>query len=147
MAWVNVQGDTIVARNRKRPEKVWVQDHPEYGHFEPIETDAEAISFGWFPLVVEDQPDDTETTTWDEQIFFEAAQVRMSWVERAKTQAELDADAEQAVKTSEQDQARQAVQNLQAFITDNNPSNAEVVAACKLMARVCVRLIKDNYGD
>ena len=147
MSWVNVSDSTIIARLDDRPAKVWVQDHFEYGHFELIETDAEAISFGWFPLVVEDRPADTETTTWDRQIFFEPEQVRRGWVERAKTQAELDAEVEQATRSGEQEQARQAVANLQAFITDNNPSNAEVVQAVKLLARVCVRLIKDNYGS
>lgn len=63
---------------------------------------------GWFPLVREPRPDDTETTTWDAVDTFDGSTVTYTWVERPKTQEELDADAAQEA-AEERDLRDQAI--------------------------------------
>lgn len=65
---------------------------------------------------------------------------------RAKTQAELDAEAQAAADEAEREQARRAVDNLQAYIALDSPSAAQTVAVVKLLCRVVIRLIRDSFG-
>lgn len=57
---------------------------------------AYAASLGWLPVTHQPRPDDTHTTTWDrdEPVLVDGLPV-IGWTERAKTEAELAAEAEQ----------------------------------------------------
>lgn len=69
----------------------------------------------------------------------------LAYTYRAKTQAELDAEAAAATSEAEREVARQAVTNLQAYIDAASPTNAQTVAVVRLLCRVCIRLIKDTF--
>lgn len=64
---------------------------------------------------------------------------------RAKTQAELDTEAQAAADEAEREQARQAVDNLRAYIDLSSPTGAQTVAVVKLLCRICIRLIRDSF--
>lgn len=65
---------------------------------------------------------------------------------RAKTADELAAEAEAAQDQTERDQARAAFDTLGNYINLSSPTSAQTVATVKLLARVCRRLIRDQYG-
>lgn len=135
---------TIVKRFADLPSRHWVQDtvDPPTGHYEVL-TVGNAASFGYYPVDTSAvRPADTATATWDRTVPFVTDRFVVTWVERAKTQAELDADAAQA----DREQARQAVTNLRAYADAASPTNAQTVAIVKLLCRVCIRLIRDQYG-
>lgn len=83
---------TISKRYATLPSKHWVQDAPDEGHYELLDT-GNAASFGYYPIDESAvRPADTPTTTWDRTVPFVTDQFVVTWIERAKTATELDND-------------------------------------------------------
>lgn len=108
-------------------------------------TDAILAACGLLAIAQTPRPPDTATTTWDRTI--DGTALAVVWTERAKTQAELSAEAAAAADETERTQARQAVGQLRAFALLPSPTAAQTRDAAQLMARVCARLIRDSFGD
>lgn len=65
---------------------------------------------------------------------------------RARTAEEIAAEQQAATDQTERDQARQAVENLLAYVALSAPTAAQRLAFERLVGRVLVRLIRDQYG-
>lgn len=133
-------GVTISARFRDRPAKHWVQDDADSGHYVGI-TDENANSLGYYVLEVDPQPSPDHIR--DGQGAVDGPVWRVGWV---FDQATADANAAEAADEAERQAARNKVADLQAFIDDQNVTNAEVVAEVKAHARILQRLIRDTFG-
>lgn len=71
----------------------------------------------------------------------------VQYVMRDKTLVELEAEAAAAAAQRERDQAKQAIDNLRAYVDLASPTAAQTVAAVKLLCRVSDRLIRDAFGE
>lgn len=93
----------------------------------PVANDGEVVERDPVPVLVDGVP------TWQYTV-------------RAKTVEELAAEAEAEADRAERDQVKQAVTNLRAYENAASPTNAQTVAVVKLLCRVAIRLIRDQYG-
>jgi hypothetical protein len=111
---------------------------------------------GYFAVVRVDRPADTPTTTWERSVVLVAGVPTETWTERAKTQAEIDAQTAETNRQTIIDAVRQQMSNLDAVIADmdaylamTSRTNAQVAAqvvdlcqAVRAMARNQRRLIR-----
>ena len=134
---------TIIKRHRTLPDEHWVADTADTGHFETL-TVGNAATYGYYPIDYETatQPADTPTTTWDRSLPFVVDTFVVTWTERDKTQAELDADT---VK-SEQEAALAQVADIEFYLAIPDPSAAQVEEVVSRLAAICRRLLLDTYG-
>jgi septal ring factor EnvC (AmiA/AmiB activator) len=116
---------------------------------------------GYFAVTRAERPADTPTTTWDRTVVLVDGTPTEVWTERAKTQAELDAHAQQTNRQAAIDAIKQAMSNLDAAIADmdaylamTSRTNAQVAAqvvdlcqAVRVMARNQRRLIRLAADD
>lgn len=111
--------NAIVRQFAELPSQHWVADSATSGHYEPL-TVGNAASFGYLPIVRDDRPADTTTTTWDRQTTITATEVTFGWVERPKTQAELDATVQQAnaATLTNATSVESRIASIKAFLTD-----------------------------
>lgn len=110
-------------------------------------TDSLAAACGFLPVVEPPRPSITATQTFDPDTFamVNGSPTRVYNV-RNKTQAELDADAAAAAAQAERDQAKAAIAQLDAFITNGtNNTAAQVRDQVILHARILKRLIRDAF--
>jgi hypothetical protein len=102
---------------------------------------------GFFMVVEPARPTITTAETFDPDTveLVNGVPTRIFHV-RSKTQVELDADIAAATATAERDDARAAIAQLDTFLAIGTPTNAQVIAVVRLLARVSKRLIRDAIG-
>ena len=110
-------------------------------------SDAMLAACGWHPVVVTDQPipGPTEVVTRNPPTVIDGIPT-VTWTVRAKTQAELDAEAAAAADEVERQAARDAIADLNAYLALGSPTAAQVRQAVDFLAKVSKRLIVDQYG-
>ena len=101
---------------------------------------------GWFPVTDTTQPADTVTERYERSVDLVAGQPTVVWSAVAKTVEEQAAEAAEAEAVIERQQARDAIANLDQYLGLGSPTNAQVKQAVDFLAKVCKRLIKDQYG-
>jgi hypothetical protein len=98
---------------------------------------------GWYTVVEATRPADTATTTWDAVFTLTGSVVAQSWVERAKTQAELTAIAAATNESSIETNLAQDMTAMQAIIDATNSTiNSSPASYMKDIARANRRLIR-----
>lgn len=135
---------TIGQRYAELPDERWVQDtvDPPTGHYVRL-TAANAAEHGYYEIDgTAVKPADTATTTWERSFPFVDGRFVLTWVERPKTQDELDQDANETERT----QVRNAIQALRDYIDNPAPNGSATVAVVKLLCRIAIRLVRDNYS-
>jgi hypothetical protein len=102
---------------------------------------------GYMVVVEPPRPPITALETFDPDTFqlLVGVPTRIYHV-RNKTQAELDAEAAAVTAEAERDDARAAIAQLDTFLAIGTPTNAQVLAVVRLLARVAKRLIRDAIG-
>ena len=133
---------TIQKRHRTLPAQHWVADSPTTGHYEVL-TAENANTFDYY--VIDESavaPADTPTTTWDRTIPFQVDQFVVTWTERPKNQAELDAD----ITAQEQATALGQVADIETYLAIPDPTAQQVETMVGKLAAICRRLLLDNYG-
>lgn len=115
--------------------------------FSPYIDDATLQACGWYVVVEPARPSITAAQTFDPDTFeFAGNTVTRVFHVRAKTQAELDADAAAAQATLERRQAKDAIVDLDAFLALATPTNAQTLVVVKLLCRIAKRLIRDAFS-
>lgn len=95
-------------------------------------TDLQLKRCGLLPVATVPKPADTATTTHDRTVELVAGVPTQVWTERPKTQAELDAEAEQAAQQVRTTDLTQAIATLRTWADDaastnvNNGNNTQV---------------------
>jgi len=102
---------------------------------------------GWHPVIDTPPAYDPATHVLERgTVELTAGTPTVQYTVRAKTADELAADQRAIADDAEREQAKTAVTNLRAYIDTATPTNAQTVAAVKLLCRVAVRPIIDRYG-
>ena len=139
--WIESSDGVTPIRTRKElPSRVWVEESETTGRYEEV-TVGNAATFGIYQLdtsAVRPDRDHVRLIVNDAPGVF-----RVAWV---FDQATADRNAAEAADEAERQAARNKVADLQAFIDDQNVTNAEVVAELKAHARILQRLIRDTFG-
>ena len=101
---------------------------------------------GWFQVTDTTRPADTVTERYERSVDLVAGVPTVVWSAVAKTVEEQAAEAAEAAAVIERQQARNAIANLNQYLALTSPTNAQVRQAVDYLARVCKRLIVDQYG-
>lgn len=111
-------------------------------------TQAEHEACGWFAVVEVAQPADTQTDTFDRSVTLVAGVPTVTWTQRPKTQAELDAATAQVNQSAIVTNLTQDQAAMQAIIdTSNATINSSPAAAIKNIARNLRRLNRQALND
>lgn len=112
---------------------------------------------GWLEVVDTDRPADTDTTTHDRSIELVADVPTVVWTERAKTQAELDADERQEQDAVTRLVLTQAIPTLRQWSDDAEATTATSGNAVNVLNVTLDRLavffdrfadlLQNQYGD
>jgi len=126
-------GTTVTRRYRDPPTKHWVQDTPTTGHYEPAD-----VAHGYYPLV-ETPPvaDSIKTVERQGDTFVEV------WT---FDQALADQNAAEAADAAERAQIANAIGTLDTIVDNADTlDTAQIRNAVGYLAKVCRRLVKDQY--
>lgn len=102
---------------------------------------------GWFAVADTPRPADTATTTFDRSVELVDNTPTVVWTERAKTQAELDAEANTTNRATIEDRARTALATNRTFLGLSSPTNAQNAAQIKALTRQMNGVIRLLLGQ
>ncbi len=147
MAYALVQNGAIVAVRNPGRSEAKLLDGQLLSAPDGVWTDALAAACGFLPIVEPTPPTLTAQQTLDPDTFvMQAGKPTRVYNVRAKTAAELAADAQAAADQADRDQAKAAVTQLNAFIANGTANTAaQVRDMTVIQARILVRLIKDSF--
>jgi hypothetical protein len=98
-------------------------------------TDAELAECGWFKVALVARPADTPTTTTDRSVVWSLSGPTELWTSRAKTQAELDAERDQANGVTIRSQADAALTANRTFLAIATPTNVQLSAQVRALTQ------------
>ncbi len=90
---------------------------------------------GWYLVVEVARPADTPTHTYDRTLTLPAGIPTVTWVQRLKVQAEIDAATADTNNTTLRQQAETAITNNIDYLAIVGPTNAQVVAQVRALTR------------
>lgn len=142
--------DNAVQRVSFEPSNMVRRDTGDKPLFSPYIDTATLNACGWYLVSDPGAPViDPATQVVQPRVAVYSSQsntVAYVYTVRAKTQAELDADADAAQTALERQQARDAIADLDAFLALSAPTNAQTLTVVKLLCRIAKRLIRDALG-
>lgn len=98
-------------------------------------TEAELNQCGWFKVITVSRPADTPTQTSDRSLIVSLSGPTELWTVRNKTQAELDADRDQANNTTIRQQANNALADNRTYLQIPSPTNVQVIAQVRALTQ------------
>lgn len=107
-------------------------------------SDEDRAACGWFPVVRNPRPVDTETVTWEREIVTRGGIAAETWVERERSADEQAAAVEEKQRSTAREQARQALAANVAYLDAKRPTaatHAEQIAALTRQVTALIRLV------
>lgn len=120
------------------PKKARRQDTGAWVSALPSAPLAIKIACGWYPVQKDVRPDDTATTTHDMVAVINADHIRITWVARAWTTAELEARADEAERRAAR---QQIIDNALGWMADAISHTANLPATTQANALQRIDLI------
>ena len=150
MSYALVQSGAIVKEAGRPTDLVRISDGAKVLWSAYI-TEAELNACGWWTVVDTPRPADTATDTFDRTVqlvgpILAAKVPTVVWVQRAKTQAELDAQAAQSNDATIRQQALTALADNRSFLAIASPTNAQTLAQVRALTRQANGLMRLALG-
>ncbi len=113
----------------------------------PLPAGVALADLGWYEVTDVARPADTATTTFDRSVALQDGTPTVTWTERQKTPAEVQAADAQANRGSIRDKALAALSDNADFLGLASPTSAEAVAQVRRLTRECNGLIRLVLGQ